>query len=144
MTPITIRQAEASDAPFIKILLGQLGYPDFEEKDVMEKIAIHGRDDYRMLVADLDNKVVGFVSLHWFDLAHWHGKLGRITSFCIDEKFRSRGIGSQMLQAAEKILLKQDCVKLEVTSNLRRTDAHAFYLKAGYVEDSRRFVKYRT
>jgi ribosomal protein S18 acetylase RimI-like enzyme len=139
----TIRKAEPSDAKFILLLLEQLGYPDFDENDVKEKINRYDRTGYCMLVAEKEKGVIGFISLHWFDLVHWKGKLGRITAFCVDQNHRSQGIGKKMLQAAESILLGEGCIKLEVTSNLNRADAHAFYLKAGYIEDSRRFVKYR-
>ena len=139
-----IRKATTSDASAIQRLLVQLGYPDFSENDVMEKIKLYTQAGYCMLVAETERQVVGFISLHWFELVHWKGKLGRITSFCIDEKFRSKGVGQQLLQAGEKILFKEESVKIEVTSNARRTQAHSFYLKAGYVEDSRRFVKYRS
>lgn len=136
-----IRKATPSDASSIQRLLVQLGYPDLSENDVVEKIKLYNQAGYCMLVAENEKKVVGFISLHWFDLVHWKGKLGRITSFCIDEKFRSKGVGQQLLQACEKLLLNEGCAKIEVTSNVRRTRAHTFYLKSGYVEDSKRFVK---
>ncbi len=140
---MTLRQALSSDTKSIQSLLSQLGYPDFQEKDVDNKILLHKQEGYHMLVAEEGSKVAGFIALHWFDLAHWHGKLGRISAFCIDEEYRGRGIGQKMLQAAENMMLVKGCIKIEVTSNMKRTGAHAFYLKAGYVEDSRRFVKYR-
>ena len=140
---MNIRVAAASDAKYIQSLLTQLGYPEFNEREVEEKIRLYRQEGYRLLVAEEEKQVVGFISLHWFELMHWKGKMGRITSFCIDEKFRSRGVGQQLLAAGEKVLFDEAAVKVEVTSNARRTQAHNFYLKAGYTEDSRRFVKYR-
>jgi GNAT superfamily N-acetyltransferase len=140
---MNIRQAIADDAKYIRSLLAQLGYPDFSEADAMEKIELYSKPGYRMLVSvDREAKVVGFIALHWFDLAHWKGMMGRITAFCIDEKIRGHGIGQQLLRAGEVVLHEQGAIKIEVTSNERRTDAHKFYLKAGYIEDSKRFVKY--
>lgn len=140
---MTIRQANLSDAEAVRQLLAQLGYPDLSEKDVIEKIKSHRHPGYQILVAEIGEKVVGFIALHWFDLVHWKEKLGRITSFCVDEGVRSQGVGRKLLDASEKFLLSNGCVKIEVTSNVRRTRAHEFYLKLGYVEDSKRFVKYR-
>lgn len=139
-----IRKVTTSDANAIQRLLVQLGYPDLSENDVVEKIKLYNQAGYCMLVTETEMQVVGFISLHWFELVHWKGKLGRITSFCIDEKFRSKGVGQQLLQAGEKLLFEKESVKIEVTSNARRTQAHNFYLRAGYMEDSRRFVKYRS
>lgn len=137
----TIRQANSSDAEAVRQLLVQLGYPELTEKDVIEKIKFHRHEGYQLLVADIGGKVVGFISLHWFDLVHWREKLGRITSFCVDEGIRSQGVGRKLLEAGEKLLLSKGCVKIEVTSNARRTRAHQFYLGLGYAEDSKRFVK---
>ena len=139
---ITIRQAETSDAEKIKSFLGQLGYADFEVPDVSAKIISHQAPGYQILVAEVEAQVVGFISLHWFDLVHWKGKLGRITSFCVDQNFRSKGVGHQLLSAGEAVFRREGCAKFEVTSNLKRTRAHEFYLREGYLEDSKRFVKY--
>lgn len=138
---ITIRRANKKDALQICYLLAQLGYPDFSSKDAEERIRLHKQPGYLMLVGELKGKVVGFISLHWFELAHWKGRLGRITSFCVGESWRSNGIGTLLLRAAEEILVKHKCIKIEVTSNNRRTRAHQFYLTANYKEDSRRFTK---
>ena len=137
-----IRQAQPPDARSISNLLAQLGYPDIQEEMALEKIKIHTMAGYHMLIAEIDSQVVGFIALHWFELSHWEGRMGRMTAFCIDEKFRSRGIGKKLLDASEKFLHTQGCIKFEVTSNARRTRTHGFYLKNGYQEDSKRFVKY--
>lgn len=140
---IIIRTAVSSDAKPVQNLLAQLGYPDLSEKEVEEKIKAHEGANYKLLVAELANQVVGFISLHLFDLMYWRGKMGRITAFCVDENARSQGIGLQLLEEAERYLFSHGCEKLEVTSNAVRVRTHAFYLKAGYLEDSRRFVKYK-
>ena len=107
---MTIRKATPSDASAIQGLLVQLGYPDLSENDVVEKIKLYNQTGYCMLVTETEMRVVGFISLHWFELVHWKGKLGRITSFCIDEKFRSKGVGQQLLQAGEKLLFEKESV----------------------------------
>jgi len=138
-----IRQATLADASAIQSLLGQLGYPDFTLEQTKEKITAYKKDSYRLLVYEVSGEVVAFIALHWFDLLHWAGKAGRITSFCVDERFRSQGIGQKMIEYSEKLMFDEGCIKLEVTSNQRRTRAHQFYLNLEYIEDSRRFVKLR-
>jgi ribosomal protein S18 acetylase RimI-like enzyme len=140
---LIIRQANLSDAPEVKRLLGQLGYPDLEFEAVKEKIIAYQKDNYRLFIAEVDDQIASFISLHWFELMHWKDKLGRITSFCVDENFRSKGVGKQIMDYVEKFLFDQGCIKIEVTSNNRRARAHDFYLKLGYVEDARRFMKMR-
>jgi N-acetylglutamate synthase-like GNAT family acetyltransferase len=138
---MVIRQAKISDATAVNQLLAQLGYPDLSEDVVKEKIKSHSQPFYSLLVAEEENQVAGFISLHWFDLMHWEGKIGRISAFCVDENFRSKGIGQKLLDEAEAVFWKEGCVKIEVTSNARRTRTHEFYLRLGYKEDSRRFIK---
>jgi N-acetylglutamate synthase-like GNAT family acetyltransferase len=138
---ITIRHAKQSDAVSVQELLCQLGYPDFTLQEVQEKIASHDKAHYRVLVAEVEDRVVGVASLHWFEMLHRKGLLGRITAFCVHEDFRSRGIGQELLKACEVVLRDAGCERLEVTSNLKRAKAHQFYLKSGYLEDSLRFIK---
>jgi GNAT superfamily N-acetyltransferase len=139
---MTIRVATRSDSASIKHLLAQLGYPDITLEEAERNIAKHQSEGYACLVAEIDDRVVGFIALHCFDLLHWKEKIGRISSFCVADSYRSKGIGGMLLDAGEEWLIANGCAKIEVTSNARRTRAHQFYLNLGYVEDSRRFVKY--
>lgn len=138
---MVIRNATSSDASRLRELISQLGYSDFSEKEVAEKIEKHNQPGYRLLVVEEAGNVIAFASLHWFEMMHRKGFIGRITGFCVDENLRSRGIGQKLLKACEASLKKEGCNRLEVTSNIKRARAHQFYLKAGYLEDSLRFVK---
>ncbi len=138
---MTIRDVTLNDTEAIRRLLAQLGYPDFTNAEVERKIVQHTQPGYRVLVSEENGQVIGFISLHWFDLIHHADRLGRITAFCVDESFRSRKVGRLMLEAAEALFREQGCERVEVTSNNRRTGAHRFYLNLGYSEPSRRFAK---
>jgi GNAT superfamily N-acetyltransferase len=136
-----IRSAKENDVLSLKRLLVQLGYAQRDELEIQQAITQHEQEGYQLLVAEVDQEVVGFISLHWFDLFHRPEKLGRISAFCVDERFRSRGIGKRLLEETENIFRANGCARIEVTSNSRRTQAHQFYLNRGYTEDSKRFVK---
>ena len=135
-----IRQGILSDSSSIHKPLAQLGYPQ-ENGEVVEAIESYHRDDYYLFVGEVDNTIVGFVSLHWFDMFHARGKMGRITAMCVEEDLRSRGIGHKLLMASEEFLKEKGCVKVEVTSSLKRTLTHEFYAKNGYEINSKRFIK---
>jgi GNAT superfamily N-acetyltransferase len=139
---MVIRQASLSDAFYVQKLIGQLGYPDASLEMVSQKIQLHEGGGYHLLVAEHESEVIAFISLHWFEFLHALGKIGRITVFCVDDRYRSKGVGKTLLAEAEKYLIKQGCVKFEVTSNLARERTHQFYLQNGYVIDSKRFVKW--
>lgn len=139
---MNIRPATPADAPAIALLLEQLGRPDISLEDTLTNLKRHEHPDYHVLVGEIDGHVVAFISLHCFHLMHWREKLGRISSFCVEEGFRSQGVGRQLLHAGEEWLRSHGCERIEVTSHTRRIRAHQFYLSLGYIEDSRRFVKY--
>ncbi len=137
---MVIRNARENDALFLKHLLVQLGY-SLDEEEILQGITQHRQEGYHLLVAEIDQEVVGFIALHWFDLFHTRRKLGRISAFCVDERFRSQGIGLKLLKETEIFFKLRGCSRIEVTSNSKRTLTHQFYLNRGYTEDSRRFLK---
>lgn len=137
-----IRTATASDGAAIQRLLEQLGYPEISLEDTVRNLGNHHDPQYQVLVGEIEGHVVAFIALHCFHVMHWKEKMGRISAFCVEDGFRSKGAGRQLLHAGEEWLRANGCAKIEVTSNARRVRAHQFYLNLGYVEDSRRFVKY--
>ena len=139
---MVIREATFKDVMSIKELVSQLGYASLNTEELQAKIEQCQKECYKLLVAEVDSKVVGFISLHWFDLFHSAGKLGRITAFCVEEQFRSQGIGQQLLAEAECVFRREGCTKMEVTSNMKRLRTHEFYKMQGYDEESKRFSKY--
>ena len=138
---MNIRQASSHDSGAIQRLLTQLGYPPPDVAFVVNKIENYSMGDYQLLVCDIEGEIVGFISLHWFDIFHSEGKIGRITALCVSEHVRAQGIGLQLMNVAEKLLRSKGCSKVEVTCNFKRTSTHEFYRKIGYTEDSKRFIK---
>lgn len=137
-----IRAATPNDGAAIQRLLEQLGYADISLENTLRNLGHHAEPDYRVMVGEIEGHVIAFIALHCFHLMHWKEKMGRISAFCVEDGFRSKGVGRQLLHAGEEWLSSKGCAKIEVTSNARRIRAHQFYLNLGYTEDSRRFVKY--
>jgi GNAT superfamily N-acetyltransferase len=96
------------------------------------------------MMAELNSQPIGFIALHWYNAIHHQQTIGRIVAFCIDEPFRARGLGSQLLKYAEDFFHNLHCVKVELTSNLRRKESHEYYLRKGYQQTSMHFVKFLT
>jgi GNAT superfamily N-acetyltransferase len=73
---------------------------------------------------------------------HAHGsELARITALVVAPECARAGIGRLLLREVEQLSRRHGIHRIEVTSNARRVDAHAFYRDCGYSDDSRRFVK---
>jgi GNAT superfamily N-acetyltransferase len=135
-----IEDAKPEDAARLVILLGQLGYPATHSQ-MLDRIRQHNSPTYKLLVAKQENKVLGFIALHFYHAFHHPAPIGRITAFCVDEIVRGSGIGSLLLTAAEDYLRQHHCFKIEVTSNLKRSHTHEYYRHRGYTETSRHFIK---
>jgi predicted N-acetyltransferase YhbS len=94
-----------------------------------------------VLVAELDGAVVGCLSTSAMRVLHRLAPVGRISMMVVDEVLRDRGIGAALVRAAEQALAAQGCRMVEVTSNLRRIDAHRFYERLGYAKTSLRLAR---
>jgi GNAT superfamily N-acetyltransferase len=135
-----IEEAKPEDAARLGILLGQLGYPATHSQ-MLNRIQQHNSPTYKLLVAKQENQALGFIALHFYYAFHHSAPIGRITAFCVDENARGAGIGSLLLRTAEEFFEQQGCFKIELTSNLRRGNAHQYYLQRGYIEGSKHFIK---
>jgi GNAT superfamily N-acetyltransferase len=135
-----IRAAKPGDAKQISRLVGYLGHP-LGEKAVKKNLAVLARLKQPPLVATLDKKVVGLCGVSKMVTVHRDAPVGRISSLVIAEDAQGHGIGRMLVEAAEQWCRKQGCKLVEVTSNDRRTAAHAFYRHLGYERSSIRFFK---
>ena len=94
-----------------------------------------------VLVAELDGAVAGCLSTSVMRVLHRPAPVGRISMMVVDEALRSRGIGAVLVRGAEGALAAQGCYMVEVTSHVRRTEAHRFYERLGYARTSVRLAK---
>lgn len=130
-----IRRAEPRDAASISRLIGQLGY-SAAAREVVSRLSEMEAEGRTVLVAELDGQVIGCLTTSVMRVLHRPAPVGRISMMVVDEAHRSRGIGAALVRAAEEALAAQGCYMVEVTSHLRRTEAHRFYERLGYERNS--------
>ena len=135
-----LRDAKASDAPRLAELIHFLGH-EIGEKAVRKNLAALKKVGETPLVATLDKQVVGMIGLHRMVTVHRDAPVGRIPVLVVAKEAQGLGLGRMLVDAAEQWCRKKGCKLIEVTSNDRRADAHAFYRHMGYERTSIRFFK---
>jgi len=135
-----IRNAKPSDAARLVELIDELGH-EIDEKRVRKNLAALKKTSETPLVATLGNQVVGMCGVGRRVVIHRPAPLGRITALVVTKDAQGHGIGRLLVDAAENWMRKEGCQLVEVTSNDRRTEAHAFYRHLGYERSSIRFFK---
>ena len=87
-----------------------------------------------VLVAEVDGEVVGMCQL--VVIRHFQrrgGLCAEVESMHVHPDFRGRGIGERLLDASVDTAKRAGCYRLQLTSNIQRTDAHRFYERHGFV-----------
>lgn len=136
-----IRKAKIDDWKSICELLNQLEYYNTENfmKEKIESL-VNGPDE-ELIVYETLGKVIAFFSIHFIPQLALKGDFARISYFSVDSTIRSKGIGGEMEEYCTDLAKKRHCDRIEVHCHSRRKDAHRFYLRQGFNESPKYFVK---
>lgn len=137
---IKINKASSSDATqLVSIINSALGY-DVSENTLNGRIKnILLRNDHLLLVAKIDDQVVGFC----------HGYLRLLTEvveaieiggLAVVEIHRGKGVAKQLVNSIEEWAKTLNCSQVVLASNITRTEAHAFYEHLGYKKIKQQFA----
>jgi GNAT superfamily N-acetyltransferase len=136
-----VRRAREQDAPELARLLTGLGHPTEAGRIAALWAEWEGAGNSALAAVADGGSLLGVATLHSMLVLHRPRPVGRITALVVDEAERGRGIGRALVAAAEDALRRAGCGLLEITSNARLVDAHAFYEGLGYERTSVRLVK---
>lgn len=140
-----IRLVRRADASAVNELLEQLGYPQDGQAATADRIQTWAEDPASAAyVAEDGDDLLGVIAMHVCPFFERDGSWGRITALVVSDRARGRGVGSQLVAAAEAFAATRGCLRMEVTSSDRRQDAHEFYRRCGYIHQagkSSRFLR---
>lgn len=132
MAEVTIREARAEDAQALaRLNREEMGY-DYPLDKTKEKLSLlleSGKD--KILVAELDGAVVGYVHLNDYDVLY-ADHMKNIMGIAVSSSCRRMGIGGKLLSAAEGWARETGADGVRLVSGESRTGAHAFYRSLGY------------
>jgi GNAT superfamily N-acetyltransferase len=126
---IALRLAREADAGEIARLSGQLGYPiDGERARARLRDA---SADHAVIVAESGGRVAGLIELRRIRaVMAW--RQVEIVALVVDDGHRGRGIGSRLIEEAERWAYDLRCGKVRVRSDALREEAHSLYRARGY------------
>ncbi|KWX86965.1 GCN5 family acetyltransferase [Paenibacillus riograndensis] len=138
-----IRESVPEDAPSIEQLYRML-LP--EQKDIMvmpERIRqIRNHPDSFLFVYEVEGTVVATVHLHLcMDALSCERPFAVIERVVTAPEARGRGYGAALMRHAEETAAARGALKVMLSSNRNRADAHRFYEKLGYDGDGSRLFK---
>lgn len=104
--------------------------------------AISADPNQKLLVAELDGRIVGMAQLSFIPgLSRGGAWRCNVEAVRIASDLRGQGLGAQLMQACEARARERGCSLLQLTSDASRTDAHRFYRGLGYVDSHIGFKK---
>jgi len=128
---VTIRPAAATDAEAIAALFTDEGYPA-GPSDIVERLTRFSSEHSRVLVAEHEGVVLGFIALHALPRFEHDDRILRVLALVVDAGARERGVGHRLMAEAERIAGDLDAAFVEVTSGHHRPDARHLYESMGY------------
>ena len=130
-TAVTLRPAEPSDADAIAALFTDEGYPA-GPSDIVERMTRFASPHSRVLVAEHEGGVLGFIAVHALPRFEHDDRILRVLALVVDAGARERGVGHQLMVEAERIADEIGAAFVEVTAGHHRPDARRLYESMGY------------
>ena len=129
---LILRHARLEDSARIAELCGQLGYPSTCEQLDRRLHQVVAHDGNAVMVAEIPGGEVAAVLDIFLVWGITSDVYAEIAAFVVDDRFRSQGIGRQLLAYAEDWAREKGCKEIGLRSNVIRDRAHVFYQTLEY------------
>lgn len=143
-TDLTIREAKQEDSLAIARILHALGWFEQFKNKPLEQVQVgvaegiarcREEGTHTMLVAEGEQGVAGYISVHWFPNLALQGYDGYISELFVHPAQSGRGIGSALLDAIEADARQRGCTRLLLMNRrIRESYQRGFYTKRGWHE----------
>lgn len=129
---LILRNAMVSDAQALaKLNREEMGY-DFPVEETGKKLqASLENPEKKILVAEIQGRVVGYVHLESYDVLY-APHMKNVMGIAVAREFRRQGVGKALLTAGEAWARETGAVAVRLVSGDARKGAHAFYQSLGY------------
>jgi GNAT superfamily N-acetyltransferase len=126
-----IRKVKCTDITAVRALLSQLGY-EMDGAEVERRFnAVKQKEDHGVFVVEEEGRVIAL--LHVYARPAFDKPPEAIVqAIVVDHDARGTGIGKALMGVAEDWASDHGFTSVALTSNVKRSDAHAFYGALGY------------
>ncbi|MBM7573311.1 GNAT family N-acetyltransferase [Aquibacillus albus] len=135
-----LKQSELRDYVMLLKELDKEDVISFRDAELMfERLAEY--PFYKVFTVPHEDMMVGTFTLLIVDnFAHGGLKFAVLENVVVHPSFQRLGIGKKMMEEALRIAGQNDCYKLMLSSNGKRTEAHAFYESLGFEQHGVSYV----
>ncbi|WP_336221708.1 aminoalkylphosphonate N-acetyltransferase [Citrobacter amalonaticus] len=142
MSACELRRATAQDIEAVYALICELKQTRFDYPTFRAGFTANLQDTrLHYQLALLEGQAVGLIGLHLQYHLHHANWIGEIQELVVMPQARGLRIGSQLLAWAEQEAREAGAEMTELSTSVKRHDAHRFYLREGYEQSHFRFTK---
>ena len=133
-----IRKIKEADLEGLQKVYLELCEDESNLEQMKEKFrAIDGNEDYYLLWAEVEGKIVGTVmGIVCHDLVGNFKAFMTVENVVVMENYRGRGICKALFQELERIAIERECTYIYLVSGETRKVAHQMYHKLGFRSDN--------
>ena len=140
---IFIRDIEEKDYPAVLSLWNDvIGNKWVTAENIAPHYArVKNDDNYKTLVALIDDEVVGFITSAQTYAVGFDEQFMQINGIAVKSDKHNKGIGTKLIQSIEKYGHNKGIKNIYLCSGVQRTNAHEFFKRNGYDNHSWCFGK---
>ncbi len=142
MPECELRPATAEDVDAVYGLICELKQAELDKSAFHAGFAANLLDhNMRYQLAEQNGHIIGMIGLHMQFHLHHANWIGEIQELVVMPQARGLKVGSQLLAWAEEFARQAGAEMTELSTSVKRLDAHRFYLREGYTQSHFRFTK---
>ena len=142
MPECELRPATAEDVDAVYGLICELKQAELDRSAFHAGFAANLLDhNMRYQLAEQNGHIIGMIGLHMQFHLHHANWIGEIQELVVMPQARGLRVGSQLLAWAEEFARQAGAEMTELSTSVKRLDAHRFYRREGYTQSHFRFTK---
>jgi PhnO protein len=141
---VLLRTVEKMDLIHVKGLIDELENTISDAcifESIFQEYLLHA-NTLMFVVEHTNEGIIGFASCKGQNLLHHQGMVFEIQEMIVCARHQGKGYGRLLFEKIQQEVVARGAKSLEVTSNKRRKEAHAFYESMGFRNSHEKFTIY--